>query len=187
MKNILLRSVIIFFCLWHMSAVAIYTIPRESTDRVSIWAREKLLPKVTPYMLQTSQWQLWNLFAPNPLRRVTYYALDTWENGAWQEHTVIRPGTYPFWSHAWHFKMLLALWEENRVDLLPVSEHLAQLQCERFGIAPGQRMRLRYEITVVPYFPAPVGIAAWKQWQPQWENITALETTCPTKSLIPNP
>src|SRR5437764_493460 len=67
------RNLIILFCLWHMTAVAVFLLPQRAWNRA-------IKQLTTPYVLLTSQWQQWDIFSPDPLRRVSFYSLTTDDN-----------------------------------------------------------------------------------------------------------
>ena len=73
------RLAVVGFVLWHAFAVLVYSVPRVAADPISTWTRRRLVPVVGPYMFLTSQWQLWNLFAPDPTRLVTIDRIDVGE------------------------------------------------------------------------------------------------------------
>src|SRR5687768_11713294 len=89
MWDLLKRSAIISFVLWHMFAVVVYALPHDADDRLNTWIRSELKPIVRPYILLTSQWQQWNLFSPDPLRRVTAYDIQRNDREGWTTIKVI--------------------------------------------------------------------------------------------------
>ncbi len=61
----------ICFCLWHMFAVAAYLLPADSVEPM-----QTIRGLSVPYILALSQWQQWNIFSPNPLRRNSVYIVE---------------------------------------------------------------------------------------------------------------
>lgn len=182
----LIRSIgklcIAAFVVWHAFAVAIYTIPRDSKDKYSALVKEKVLPRVTPYMLATSQWQLWNLFSPDPLRRVTYYHIQAETNSAWRDVMTLKPKTFSIWRHAARFKLLGNTFNEFEDKVKPLGVRYLQRMCETENLADGTPIRLVYEYFVIPLNEKPMGVAWWRQWQPEVKTYEGLSTACLSQS-----
>lgn len=169
---------IALFCAWHMAAIGLYTIPGEATDRASRWVLDNVTPHATKYVLMTSQWQQWNLFAPNPLRRITFYRVETQNaEGSWAYVTSVNRYTYGGMRHAVRFKLLGQALEEDttRPEL---AERAAQVFCKEFGFEPEENIRIWHETTVVPYVHPSPSKAWWDAWEPAFESSLAIETTC---------
>ena len=166
------------FCLWHMAAVGLYALPDQADDRVTKWLADHAVPVVTPYVLVTGQWQQWNLFAPNPLRRIVFYKIETRNPlGDWSYVASVNDSTYGPWRHAARFKLLGQALEENtaRPEL---AERAAQVFCDEFGLQPDAPIRIWPDVAVVPYvYPSP-SKAWWDSWKPTFQSYLALDTTC---------
>lgn len=172
------KTGIALFCVWHVAAIGFYSVPGDAKDPVATFVREKITPRFTPYVLVTSQWQQWNLFAPNPLRRIIFYRVETQNaDGEWSYVTSINDHTYSFWRHSVHFKLLGQAIEENG-GKPELAERAAQVLCREHGIREGTRIRVWHEITVVPYVAPPPSVRWWNSWIPQFESNLAIETTC---------
>jgi len=124
------RALIAFF-LFHAAAVALYSIPREGVTGFPQALRAASMPIVSPYLLRTAQWQVWNLFAPDPLRRETEAALfgrtAEGEPRLLLDFTVAETS---WWQRAKRFKLLRRVSENEQLlhafvlrqcDLSPVS------------------------------------------------------------------
>lgn len=168
---------IALFCLWHMFSIAVYALPSNAHDRFSTWARDTVRPVVTPYIFATSQWQQWNLFSPDPLRRVTSYVLQTRQGLNWDTVAVIDRQTVPWHQLTREMKMLSNI-EMGSESLNPVREQLLQTYCDMYHIAPGMQLRMVYDMYVLPLPEKPLTTAQWKQLQPAREQIVATEVTC---------
>ncbi len=166
------------FCIWHMAAVGLYALPTDARDRVTRWTMQHVRGHVVPYMLMTSQWQQWNLFAPNPLRRIVFYRIDTSNDEAdWTTVTTINATTFGHWRRAVRFKLLSQVLEEqtNRPEL---ATRAAQILCQEFDLQPDARIRIWHEIAIVPsLYPSP-SKAWWNTWIPRFESSLAIETPC---------
>jgi hypothetical protein len=166
------------FCVWHMAAVGLYSIPGDAKDPVAAWLCAHAVPRVTKYLLLTSQWQQWNLFAPNPLRRIVFYRVETSNaDGDWAYVASVNADTYGPWRHAVRFKLLGQALEENttRPEL---AERAAQVFCREYGLEPGAGIRIWHEITIVPYVHPSPGKAWWDSWKPVFEPSLAVDTVC---------
>lgn len=168
---------IVIFCLWHMFAVLVFAIPRESRDSFSMNVRAVLLPVVTPYMYTTSQWQLWNVFAPDPLQRITLYRVEEQTADGWSVVDTIKPGSYAWWRHANYFK-----YTEN---VLGSSNEGAQAQfliqeCTQRNIAPHTLLRLSQYSSTIPTPPHPGSMAFWNAWTTEWEQFVLVTASCPS-------
>lgn len=179
MKRILFRTGIVLFCLWHMFAVGLTSIPRSAEDSFSKATRH-LLPAVTPYLQTTSQWQLWDLFAPDPLRRVTLYRIEEQKDGEWTERITIKPGTYSVFRHAVMFKYFINILN-NRDDTVQAAQaRFLDMQCRTLGIADGTPVRLVLYATILPWLEKPVSREHWKTWIPSMERTIETGTICPS-------
>lgn len=178
------KALIITFSLWHMGAVGIYALPGDAKDGISTWIKQHLGGSVSPYILAMSQWQQWNLFSPDPLRRVTEYAIETSDRGApWQELIILRPGSFPWWRHAAQFKMLGSLleWDAKRDEIV---ERFLQLQCQEHQLHTGTSIRLVYRYYIVPQHTRTASVAWWWNWVPEVTASPGLTTTC--KGQLPD-
>lgn len=164
--------------LLHIAAVGVYTVPRSAQDPFSQWTRGVLLPSVTPYLLATMQWQLWDLFAPDPLRAVSTYRIDLLTADGWTTIRTLEPGTFSIVRHAPWFKLLLRAVDEawqpqdivRRLTLLPCTE-----QQLRAG-TPLRLVRLR-SVLPVPHYTSG-GIDWGTLPTPQEEAV--LHASCPS-------
>lgn len=172
------KAAVALFCAWHMAAIGVYTIPGEARDSVSRWLMDNAVPRVSHYVLLTSQWQQWNLFAPNPLRRIVFYRVETQEpDGTWATVAHLDRHYYSGWRHAVRFKLLGQALEEN-TERPELAERAAQVFCRELGLRPGAGVRVWHEVAVVPYeFPSP-SKAWWDAWEPQFADDLAIDTSC---------
>lgn len=179
MIRILGKCFIGAFVFWHAFAIAVYATPREAKDPLAAFVKRDMIPLVTPYVQWTSQWQLWNLFSPDPLRRVTFYHVQAEENSMWRDIRTIQPGTYSMWRHATQFKMLSNILGEFESNREAVAGRFMHLICKEDGITSGTPIRLVYEYYVIPYHTKRESIVWWNAWKPQPERYTGFQTTCP--------
>jgi hypothetical protein len=169
---------IALFVAWHVVAIGAYTVPGEAKGPVARWIRENVQPRVVRYVLITSQWQQWNLFSPNPLRRIIYYRVETQNAiGQWSYVASVNNNTYGVWRRAVRFKLLGQALEEDtkRPEL---AERAAQVFCREFGFDPGERIRIWRDLTIVPYVVPYPGKEWWDEWTPRFTSTLAHETAC---------
>lgn len=172
------KAAVAIFCVWHMAAVGVFSLPTDAKDNVTRWIRESAAPHIRPYVLVTSQWQQWNLFAPNPLRRIVFYRIEK-QNlaGEWAYVDSINHTSYSPWRHSVRFKLYSQALEEHttRPEL---TERAAQVLCDEYGIDDGTNVRLWHELTIVPYVRPSPGTSWWNTWIPQFESTLAIDTAC---------
>jgi hypothetical protein len=173
------RILLIGFLLWHMFAVAVYSTPRDSESDIATLAKAKLIPFVTPYMYVTSQWQLWDIFAPDPMRRVTSYRIEIHDENGWQELETFGPHRYSFFDHAAKIKLtnnLLSEFEDNRA---PFAGRFMHLLCADHSVTTGTPIRLIYRVYILPYLTEPQTMSWWRVWEPTITERVGFTSTCP--------
>jgi hypothetical protein len=173
------RLVLVLVLIWHMFSVAFYSIPRDAEDVFSKWTRLDVLPLISPYMYATSQWQLWNIFAPDPLRRVTSYRIEVKEDAQWKELITIGPDTFSVFRHATQMKLMGNILDEFKDNRAPLAGRFLHLLCTKHGVASDTAIRLMYTYYVLPQPAEPQSAAWWRAWQPRPESYPGFTTTCP--------
>lgn len=103
------QALIVAFCLWHMTAVVLYVVPRSLKNRFPQIGAVRAL--TDPYVLLMSQWQQWNIFSPDPLRRVSVFHVESTLNGVVGPRIVDSERLSP-WRRAKELKVLYRLEEE---------------------------------------------------------------------------
>ena len=169
------------FVLWHAFAVLTFSIPRVASDPISVWTRAHLLPLVAPYMFVTSQWQLWDLFAPDPPRLVTAYRVEVGSGEEWRELTTVRPGTYPVWRHNARFQLMRNLLRDGAPTSPPAEARWLHLHCGEHDLPPGTPVRLTYEHYLIPAHERRASRAWWSAWRPEPLEHAASATSCPER------
>ncbi len=177
--QILARVLIVLFCVWHMFAVFIFTIPRDAKDSFAVASRAVLIPYTIPYIQSTSQWQLWDVFAPEPLREIFVYQIQKEVDGEWEEIDVLKPGTYPFWQHANHFKYLTNVINNATENMEIARDRFLETECKRLHVPEGTHVRVAIRVSTLPYITTPMNAAFWNTWAPEWERRVADDTFCP--------
>lgn len=177
-RQILLRVLIVSFCLWHMFAVFMFSIPRAANDSFAVGTRRLFLPVVTPYVQSLSQWQLWDVFAPDPLRVISIYQIEKQDGNTWTAVETIKPGTYPFWQNATHYKYLINIISSTADNTKSARERFVQIECGKLHIPDGTSVRLSVVTTSLPWLTEPVTFSWWKTWTPEWSHSASLETVC---------
>lgn len=177
MHALLSRSVIIAFCLWHMTAVGLYSLSPLMGDPISGWLYDNVRPYMRPYILTLSQWQRWNLFAPNPTRRVVNFAIDVQEDGVWKERSLVAAHTVEWWRKSPELKIMRTLEKEER--LKPLRERYVLLFCSTLDLPPGTHLRLRKQFYMIPKNETRKSAVWWREWTPQWKETIDVQTSCP--------
>lgn len=170
-----LKTLIALFCVWHMAAIGIYSLYHVDNYPVLNWLNSKR-DIFRPYILTTSQWQRWNLFSPDPLRRVIQMTIEQQINGQWETVAVINEHTVGFWRRATELKTVRRMEDE---DYQPLQERYVHVFCKTESIPVGTPMRLRKQWFVIPKHETMHSQQWWNNWQPEWNNDVLLETTCP--------
>jgi hypothetical protein len=170
------RILIVLFCMWHMTAVAAYALPDPAKDRVATWIKERIRPYVRPYMYISSQWQQWNLFSPDPLRRVTTYELTAQDNyGTRFPLRRIGIGTMGWWRDSDEVTILRKI-EESK-DPQPILNRYTSAFCRPLGIPPSLEIGIAGEIRVLPK-AQPVGDKWWMFPDPQPKPYSSIFISC---------
>lgn len=173
---------IVLFFVWHGTAIAIYAIPSIANDPISMFLRLNIGPVVRPYILWTSQWQQWNLFAPDPLRRVTHYHLQRFDpiHDTWSDTAVFQPGSFLWWKHATRFKILDRIFDLEEGDRkILLQKHFLAKMCAEFALPSGTSLRMLFRYYIIPNTPELTSFSWWRSWQPSWYTIEGTQTVCP--------
>ncbi|TSC79978.1 MAG: hypothetical protein G01um101425_455 [Candidatus Peregrinibacteria bacterium Gr01-1014_25] len=179
--RILGKVAIAAFVLWHIAAIGIFSVPVDDQGRLATAVRTHATPWVSRYVLTTSQWQQWNLFSPDPLRRVTFYRIEAQRDDAWHELTTLQPGSYPLWRHANMFKLLINIMEGNNPAL---TERFLSLLCREHLLVQGTGIRVRYLVTIIPWSAMPMSPRQWHAWNPTFETLEGPQISCPDPSSL---
>lgn len=173
-----LKIVIAAFVVWHMTAIFLYSLYNVEEVPVLEWLYSKR-PTVRPYVLATSQWQRWNIFSPDPLRRVIEMHIDQKIDGSWSTVNILNEHSVSWWQRAPELKITRRMEEEK---MQPLQERYVHDFCRTQKIAEGTPMRLRKRWHVIPRNDEPQTRTWWNAWEPDWKDTELLETTCPQTS-----
>jgi hypothetical protein len=182
------KVAVVVFCLWHMMAVLVYALPGGS-KAATLPAVQRIARAVSPYILMTSQWQQWNLFSPDPLRRVTSYVIERQQGDVWKTVLDLHTGTLPWWRHAAQFKMLGSLLDGNTESDLQhrTAERYLQLKCREYALPDASGVRLSYRVYVIPVFDVSMSMDWWLNYTPEESTYVGHETTCDPNFDAPPP
>lgn len=133
------------FCLWHMFAVSAYVIPISRPGGMGSIG-QTLHDVSAPYVLALSQWQQWNLFAPDPIRRVSLYSIDMDVGNQWIPTPLVDPTTRPFYEYAKLMKVLGRL-ETTHHSLV---NSFLLYECRNLEGSDNHRLRLRIDVFNLP-------------------------------------
>lgn len=84
-----------------MSAIGLYVLPDNLAEPVPT-----LRYMTRPYVRLLSQWQQWNIFSPDPLRRISEYRVDRQEFTGWRTIERLDFATLPWTVRAKELKVL---------------------------------------------------------------------------------
>lgn len=156
-----------------MAAVGISSMPVEARDPLTPGLRRRLFPIVRPYLLATSQWQLWNLFSPDPLRRVSEHRIDRLEGGRWIPTKTWNRETIGFTKNADTFKLF------ERIEGSPLLwQRFLELQCTELLLRSGTPVRISQRSFILPQDDAD-SIGGWDHFEPQWYEEIRSDRVCP--------
>ena len=162
---------IAIFCIFQMLAIAVYATPDPfSTHLIS------LKPWITPYILITSQWQGWDLFSPDPIRRVAEYNIEIQEGETWRTILHIAGGELPSRRRADEIKYLNRI--ETNEATRPLRVTYLHDVCRRFGIDSGTPIRFMEHAYVLPATGEELARVAAGSLPIPYDTMTA-DTVCP--------
>jgi hypothetical protein len=75
---------IALFCIWHMFAITVATVPYDAEGGFRKWIHAHLTPISRTYLLITSQWQTWNLFSPQSYNGNDGFAVQALSDQGWK-------------------------------------------------------------------------------------------------------
>lgn len=161
-----------------MAAVALYALPDATHGPFTNMLRERFQWVVRPYILMTSQWQQWNLFSPEPLRRVVTYGIDVDRGDRWERVLTIEPGTYSTFRHATQFKFFARILEGASESSFPMIANFLEQQCRELALATGSHVRLNYMMYVIPLPPRALSVGEWERTAPVVTTYPGSEILC---------
>lgn len=94
-------ALIIGFCLFHMTAVGLYNLPNGLPGPA-----DSIRRFTDPYILSFSQWQHWDIFSPDPVRRVAAFVIERSAGDRWETAEVMTYETLPWWLKVKEMKIL---------------------------------------------------------------------------------
>lgn len=174
----LLKVIIALFVVFHISATFMYSLYHVEGVPVLEWLFEKR-SYIRPYVLATSQWQRWNLFSPDPLRRVIEMEFDQKIDGNWVNVFTLNEHNVTWFQRAPELKIMRRMEEEN---MRPLQEQYMFDFCRRHRIPGGTEMRLRKRWHVIPRHDTTQSEEWWNAWEPYWQETELLQTSCPPLS-----
>ncbi len=175
--RILGKTTIVLFCLWHAGALFIHTLPPAAAGMIPDALRSHVSPIVNPYMMANGQWQNWDLFSPDPMRRISRYRVVALQENIWTTLRILEPATARFWRSSGEFSYPLQLEDGGATELF--SRYLRAL-CTPLGLTEGTPVALMVDYAILPESPPENDWAAWrKDTTDDWDQWTAAVTPCP--------
>jgi hypothetical protein len=178
------KIAIAVFCLWHMMATGVYSLSSDWGISPISALKNTLQEDIRGYVLLTSQWQQWNLFSPDPLRRVSRYAVERSDcrleaslpnNCSWTPVLTVDE-SIAWWRRASILKMFRRM-EDTEVND-PLVLRMLAIVCRDAALPPGASVRIRRQYFVLPKHERPAPLARWRAYTPTWSESTIGETSC---------
>ena len=139
--------------------------------------RAHVLPIVEPYLLFTNQWQNWDLFSPDPMRRTSRYHIAARLGSTWTTLRILEPSTARLWRRSDEFSFPLQMEENESIELF---ERYLRALCAPLGLREGTSVALVVEYTILPESPPRSGWARWRAMMVNgWDWWTVAITPCP--------
>ncbi|HRH94073.1 MAG TPA: hypothetical protein PKV72_06110 [Candidatus Peribacteria bacterium] len=129
-----------------MAAIAAYLLPQNTASARWNAFAVNAFNSARPYVLSLSQWQKWDIFSPDPLRRVSEYSVDVNEAGGWRTLKTLSFQTIPAYERAKELKILSRL-EDNWQDM---SATFLRGECEALPETAGRQLRLTAHSFILP-------------------------------------
>ena len=171
------KIIIVLFCLWQAGALFVHTLPPAAAGTIPTALRTHVSPITDPYILFTGQWQNWDLFSPDPMRRISRYRIEALLENTWTTLTILEPSTARFWRRSGEFSYPLQLEDSGATELF--TRYLRSL-CAPLGLKEGTPVALVVEYAILP--ESPLG-NDWARWRGDmthgWDQWTAAVTPCP--------
>lgn len=161
---------IILFCIWQSAAVLTYSLYNVEDVPILQWVSDQK-DIFKPYVLATSQWQRWNLFSPDPLRRVIEMDIEQNINGKWITVHTINKHHLGWWQRAPELKIIRRMEDDSK---LPLRQQYVQDYCRTHTLATGTHMRLLKRWFVIPKD------TQWNTWKPEWNQKIDFDLFCTT-------
>jgi hypothetical protein len=179
--RVLAQILVGLFFFWHVAAIGTYAIPIGTEHDLAKQGRAFLTQKFfTPYILTLSQWQQWNLFSPDPMRRVSRYRIEKWADEQWQAVEFIMPGSYEWWRHATHFKMHISMLEKDQETYHPdLLRHFVLMRCAIHNLPSGTPLRLTYIQYILSRPTSPIAALRPDPWPPNYSISHTDPYYCP--------
>lgn len=158
-----------------MAAIFIYSLYQVDDYPILAWLDSKR-SYVRPYVLITSQWQRWNLFSPDPLRRVIELDIEILRNENWQKVRTINEHTVSWWQRAPELKTIRRMEDDN---MKPLQVQYLKDFCRTSGLKEGTEIRIKKRWHVIPKHEDTESEEWWNTWKPDWRTVELSHTTCP--------
>lgn len=150
-----------------MFAIAVFMLPA--------WQGIAFAKTVTrPYVMLTSQWQQWNIFSPDPLRKVSMYRLDMLNANDHHETVLFIDSTSLRWHEREKELKILGRVESEWKELAP--SYIRSL-CPRIPAAAGRPVYLVAYSMVMPADNRK--LRGLSNWDPDVRERTLGSAICP--------
>ncbi|NOS66781.1 MAG: hypothetical protein HOO67_00200 [Candidatus Peribacteraceae bacterium] len=177
------KTAVVLFCLWHGAAIFVNTMQPGPAAYVP----EAFRAYANTYLLATNQWQSWNLFSPDPMRRMTRYRIDarlpmegqTAMSGGWRTVRVLEPANARPWRRSDEFSFVQQLDNGGR-DVPALYVRYLRALCAPLGLPEGTPVSLTAEYIVLPEKPTGGDWALWRAMMVNgWDMWPSAVAPCP--------
>lgn len=170
----LCKTLIAAFVVWHCIAIFLYSLISADAHPL-LQTLYEYRKHVRPYVLITSQWQRWNLFSPDPLRRVIAIDIEAQTEGSWHSIERIDPYTVSVQRQANELKIIRRM-EDEHESLLRFA-YIIDV-CRRHNLPLETPMRMNKHWYVIPKNTETQPAEWWDSWEPTWKSDILSEATC---------
>lgn len=202
--TVMVKTFIVLFCTWHALALLVYTLPPSVAEALP----EGLRSRAGTYLLAINQWQSWELFSPDPMRRMTRYRVDArLPSGAsaqaglpvapdqstaareWRTVRTLEPANARLWRRSDEFSYPQRL-DDGGTDAPDLSVRYLRALCAPLGLPEGTPVALTVEYIILPEQPPDDDWALWRAMMDPagWDVWPVAVAPCPAPddpALVP--
>lgn len=170
---------IMLFCVFHVWSVFSFSAPSSLMKTVPLVQKVRDMTSyyVDPYLRLTSQWQSWNLFAPNPLRRVVNFSIIRTDGPTPLLVEDISPESLEWYRASVELKTVRRL-EKKSKDQIALREAYLQDACRRYQLDTSATLQLMISRHIVPHHTETKSFWWWRDWQPRWSQYADVSVQC---------
>ncbi len=171
-----MKIFIVLFCLWHMGAALVQAFSLVRFPAPVMAKIGSYTTYVQPYMSLISSHQDWNLFAPDPLLRITEMSFEKLTaTGSWVMVRRLDGDHLSFFRRAPELKIMGNMLDRSQDHM---KEAYIQDLCRTEELPNGTPIGLRRRYADIPGFMEALSLEVWRQWKPVWTEWFDYFTSC---------